>query len=122
MNAQRILDQATAQGQSALSEAQSKQILEEYGVPVVRETVVSTPEEACQAANDSGYPVVLKALGAKLTHKSERGLVRLNLASENAVAEAAEALAGIAGDDLEGFLVQPQIQGRRRVTPTSRDV
>ncbi len=113
MNAQRILDQATAQGQSALSEAQSKRILEEYGVPVVRETVVSTPEEACQAANDSGYPVVLKALGAKLTHKSERGLVRLNLASENAVAEAAEALAGIAGDDLEGFLVQPQIQGRR---------
>ena len=123
MQAQNILEQAMNQGQTSLSEAQSKQILDEYSVPVVKETIASTPDEACRAAEEFGYPVVLKALGAKLTHKSERGLVRLNLASEKAVREAAEQLAQDAGDDLEGLLVQPQVQGRREfVAGFFRDV
>ena len=60
-----------------------------------------------------GFPVVLKGLGARLTHKTERGLVRLNLKDPGEVRSAAAAVASAAGEDLEGYLIQPLAAGRR---------
>ena len=64
-------------------------------------------------ARQIGFPVVLKGLGAKLTHKTERGLVRMNLKTAGEVGEAARRVADAAGNDLEGFLLQPMLPGRR---------
>jgi acyl-CoA synthetase (NDP forming) len=113
MNAAALIQAAMAQGLSALTEAQSKQILRQYGIPVVEEKIAATPAAAAAAAGRIGFPVVLKGLGARLTHKTERGLVRLNLQSEAEVTAAAAAVAAAAGSDLEGFLLQPQLPGRR---------
>ena len=113
MDIQTLLDQAKKEGRSALTEAQAKQILNLYGVPVASESVASTPEEAVQSAEKFGFPVVLKGLGSKLTHKTERGLVHLNLKDSEAVLSAARAISVAAGDDLEGYLVSPMIKGRR---------
>jgi acyl-CoA synthetase (NDP forming) len=97
----------------ALSEYDSKQLLAPYGIPVVPETRVESAVEAVAAAEKTGYPVVLKGLGKALMHKTERNLVHLNLWDKAAVESAAAAIAENAGDLLEGFLVQPQIAGKR---------
>ena len=96
-----------------LTEAQSKELLKNYGVPVVEEAIAITPEEAAAVAQAFGFPVVLKGLGTKLTHKTERGLVKLNLSSAEDVKSACLDIQKSAGADLEGFLLQPQLQGRR---------
>ena len=110
---EQIIVKAKTEKRSALTEAQSKQILARYGIPVVEETVALTPDDAVKAAETFGYPVVLKGSGSKLTHKTERGLVYLNLLTREALLEAASDISRSAGDDLEGYLVQPMVRGRR---------
>ena len=97
----------------SLTEAQSKKLLKRYGVPVLEETVVLTIEEAIAKAGVIGFPVVVKGLGVKLTHKTERGLVKLNLRSAEDVKSACLDIKKSAGEDLEGFLLQPLIEGKR---------
>jgi acyl-CoA synthetase (NDP forming) len=113
MEIKKLLAQAKKEGRTALTEAEAKQVLNLYGVPVISETVACTAEEAAQAAQAFGFPVVVKGLGNKLTHKTERGLVHLNLKTAEAVRESAGAIAAAAGNDLEGYLVAPMIQGKR---------
>ncbi|MBN2438785.1 MAG: acetate--CoA ligase family protein [Deltaproteobacteria bacterium] len=113
MDAAELIRKAKAEGRTALTEAESKEVLRQFGVPVVAESVASTPEEAAATAQAIGFPVVLKGLGTKLTHKTERGLVRLNLKDDGDVRRAAAAVGASAGADLEGYLIQPMLSGRR---------
>ncbi len=108
-----MIMKARAEGRKTLTEAESKEVLGQFGVPVVKETTARSPEEAIQKARNTGFPVVLKGLGAKLAHKTERGLVFLNLNSEEEVKNAATAAATAAGADLEGYLIQPMLSGHR---------
>lgn len=86
----------------ALSEHGSKQLLASYGIPVTRDVLVSTSADAVRAAQQIGYPVVLKACGADLVHKSDVDLVRLGLTNAAAVRGAH---AELAGRGSEGVLV-----------------
>lgn len=113
MNNYDVIKKAKTAGRNTLTEAESKNILKEYGVPVVGETAVFTVDEAVAAAERVGYPVVLKGLGSRLIHKTERGLVCLNLQDHKQVRAAAGQIVKGAGQDLEGFLVQPMVEGRR---------
>jgi len=100
---------------ATLSEADSKQLLASYGVPVLDERTVASAAEAIAAADDVGYPVVAKLCGASIAHKTERGLVRLGLHDEQAVAVAAdELLAAARPEDGEvGVLIAPMVRGTR---------
>jgi acyl-CoA synthetase (NDP forming) len=109
----KIIKTAKNEGRKALTEEESKSILKAYGVPVVQGMVVRTEHHAIEQARQTGYPVVLKGLGARLTHKTERGVVWLNLGSEDDVRRAAKAISQNAGADLEGYLVQPMLSGHR---------
>ncbi len=100
---------------STLDEAASKRLLAAYGVPVVSERAAADAAGAVHAAEETGFPVVLKALGSRLTHKSDRGLVRLALRSAAEVRAAAAEITAAAGSDLEGLLVQPMLAGRREL-------
>ena len=113
MDPKELIARAKTEGRTALTEAESKQILRTYGVSVVEEAVAATPEEAAVVAASFGFPVVLKGLGARLTHKTERGLVHLNLRDPQEVLAAAKSVTELAGADLEGYLIQPLVQGRR---------
>jgi acyl-CoA synthetase (NDP forming) len=113
MRPNELIRQAESRGRQTLTEAESKDFLSGYGIPVVREYVAGDPESAAERAKDLGFPVVVKGLGAKLTHKTERGLVRLNLTDRDQVVRAARDIGQSAGEDLEGYLVQPQVHGRR---------
>lgn len=108
-----IIEKAKSQKRTTLTEAEAKEVLKQYGIPVVEEKVVNTIKEAESAAGQTRYPVVLKGLGSRLTHKTEKGLVRLNLKSKNDVRSAAIYIKETAGNDLEGFLVQPMLEGKR---------
>ncbi|MDQ1277615.1 MAG: hypothetical protein QG555_655 [Thermodesulfobacteriota bacterium] len=113
MNNYDVVKKARAAGRNTLTEAESKSILKEYGVPVVEEAAVFSVDAAVAAAERIGYPVVLKGLGARLTHKTEKGLVHLNLQDHEQVRAAAVIIVKGAGEDLAGFLVQPMVAGKR---------
>ena len=113
VQANRMIDATLASGRNALLEDDAKKLLAGFGVPIVDERRVSDADGAVRAACDLGFPVVLKAMGTTLTHKTEKGLVRVGLAGEADVRTAAAALMDLAGDALEFLLVQPQITGKR---------
>lgn len=96
-----------------LSEYESKKLLKQFGVPVVTEKSAVNETEALVAADSLGYPVVLKAFGSKILHKTDRNLLYLNLANADAVRRAVRSVTRRAADDLEGFLIQPYLSGKR---------
>lgn len=98
---------------TTLNEAQSKALLKQYGIPVVDEQIVQSGNEAVTAVQALGYPVAIKAMGSTLAHKTERGLVILNVNGPDGVHNAIETLRTRAGDELDGFLVQAQMSGVR---------
>jgi acyl-CoA synthetase (NDP forming) len=96
----RALD--TAQG--ALPYGLARRLLEEGGLRFCREAIVAGADEAVRAAERIGYPVVVKADAAGLTHKTEAGGVVLDVAGADAVRAACAALMSRAG--AERFVVQ----------------
>ena len=68
-----------AAGGRTLTEREAKEVLALYGVPVVGERVAQSVDEAVNAAGSLGYPVVLKVESPDLPHKTEAGVVQLNL-------------------------------------------
>lgn len=100
-----------------LSEHESKQLLASAGVPIPEERLVADPEAAVAAAEELGYPVALKLCGRGIAHKTERGLVRLELVGEEQVREHAhDLLARRLPDESDAqILVQRMVQGRREL-------
>jgi acetyl-CoA synthetase (ADP-forming) len=100
-----------------LSEAASKALLGAHGVPIAQERIVDDPAAAGAAAAELGFPVVVKLNGDRIAHKTERGLVRLNLGTREAVERAGTDLLAVAGpDDGEvALLVAPMVQGNREL-------
>ncbi|WP_028811017.1 acetate--CoA ligase family protein [Streptomyces flavidovirens] len=91
-----------------LSEHAAKQLLRAYGIRVPREQLVTSAAAAVRAAGLVGYPVVMKASGPQLAHKSELGLVKVGLTSASQIRDAYRELTDIAryeGIALDGVLV-----------------
>ncbi len=76
----------------ALTEWRSKEILKHYSIPVTREVLVGSADEAAAAAKAIGFPVALKIMSPQLLHKSDFGGVVLNLQEEEEVRDAYEEL------------------------------
>lgn len=91
----------------SLSEPDSKAALRAASVPVPEAALTSSVNIAAQHAGTIGYPVVLKAVGPGLAHKTEVGGVALGLADERGVRDAARRLMRIAG--AEALLVEKMI-------------
>lgn len=113
MKPSEIIAQAIKEKRAALTEAEAKQVLKHYNIPVVNENIVNDIKYLNESARKMGYPLVLKGLGSKLTHKTERGLVKLNIKTPEDLQAAAIYIKDAAGDDLEGFLLQPMLEGKR---------
>lgn len=105
-----------AAGNRPLVEREAKALLSLYGIPTVRETLVTSPEDAVTAARAIGYPTVLKIESPDLPHKTEAGGVLLGIADDEAVRagyvqimESAHAYKPDAA--LAGVLVQEMVTG-----------
>ena len=101
-------DQASSQ--RVLDEYVSKQMLAKAGLPMVAEFTASDLEQTAGAAQDLGYPLVIKGLVPDLVHKTEMDMVRLDLDDEAKLQSAARELL----DKMDGggeLLIQRQIKG-----------
>ena len=113
--AARLIDGARAGGHLVLSEHDAKRVLSCYGIPVTREVLVADRSEVLAAAGEIGYPLVMKACSGEIPHKTEKGLLRLDLRSDpEALAAFDKITAGMHG--LSGaVLVQEMVAGRREL-------
>ena len=111
----KLIDDALKEGRFQLSEFESKQVLASYGLPVTAEILVKTPDELIKAAAKIGYPLVIKACSRDIAHKTEKGLIRLDVRND---AEALTAFGEIV-DSMNGaektLLVQQMIKGQREL-------
>lgn len=98
-----------------LSEAQSKDLLATFGLPVLDERIVANASDAVAASEDIGGACVLKLCGDAIAHKTERNLVRLGLAGAPQVRSAAQDLLDRARpeDGDVALLVAPMVQATR---------
>ena len=101
-------------GRTILTEYESKELLAAYGIPTVETRVARSVDEAVEAAEDIGYPVVIKLDSETITHKTDVGGVRLNLANADEVREAYEDMKRRVSDeyspeDFAGVTVQPMV-------------
>ncbi len=108
-----ILANARSTNRDLLTEYESKQMLAAYDLPVTDTRLAQSPDEATSHARALGYPVVLKLHSSTVTHKSDRGGVKLNLKDDQAVRVAySEIQAAFAGDNaFLGVTVQPMVRG-----------
>jgi acyl-CoA synthetase (NDP forming) len=110
--ADQLIAGAAAAGRTALSEIESKKVLEAIGIPSAIPEPAASADEAARIAERIGFPVVLKVLSPEVTHKSEVGGVALNLRSTAEVRTAFERIrSGLAAKmpraRFEGVAVQP---------------
>jgi acetyltransferase len=109
----RVLAAVRAANRALLTEAEAKEVLDAYGVPVTPTIACPTEEEAVTAARRLGYPVVVKLLSTTITHKSDVGGVQLGLTDDSAVRGAFRAIQTnmqrVSTGCFEGVTVQPMI-------------
>ena len=113
-DAQLIIQNAIKNGQRALDEHESKEVLKAYGIPVTKEEVVLSEEDALSFANSSGFPVVLKGCSSEILHKSGKGLIYLNLNSEEEIRRCFNSIRESAEEDTP-VLVQEMVPGNREI-------
>jgi acetyltransferase len=102
------ITRALSLGRPTLSESESKQLLAAWGVPSARERRANSAEAAVAAAEQLGFPVALKLDSPDILHKTEAGVVRLNLRDATQVRTAyTEILA-----NANGYLTTLPVDGR----------
>jgi acetyltransferase len=114
---QALVDKVRASGRTILTEYESKQVLAAYNIPTVETRLATTIDEAVTVAGEIGYPVVLKLNSETITHKTDVGGVRLDLANADEVRTAFRAIESAvtqkaSPDDFHGVTVQPMISLR----------
>jgi acetate---CoA ligase (ADP-forming) len=111
---------------TALSEQDSKALLEVYGIAVPKERVVSSPGEAAKAAKRIGFPVVMKIVSADILHKSDLGLVAVGVRDEDDAKRVYKRMMARAGKaapqaKIDGVLVAEMVQGIETVVGIAHD-
>jgi acyl-CoA synthetase (NDP forming) len=109
-----------------INEAEAKRLLGAAGVPFAPERVARSRDEAVAAAQEIGFPVVLKVLSAEIAHKSEAGGVALGLRNADEVASGYDAMMArvrerVPNARIEGALVARMIEGIETVIGVKRD-
>jgi len=114
-SAAKIIENALRENRRSLSEYEAKLVLSFYNFPVVREILVENREEMQKAAQQIGYPLVVKGCSHEVAHKTEKGLIRTDIRND---IEALEAFDEIS-KKLKGYqgavLLQEMVQGRREL-------
>lgn len=111
---EKIVAGARDAGRTILTEFESKALLDAYGIPTVETRLAATADEAVELADYFGYPVVLKLNSQTITHKTDVGGVRLNLAGAEEVRRAFEEMErsiaeNFSPEDFAGATVQPMV-------------
>ncbi|MCK4762451.1 MAG: acetate--CoA ligase family protein [Candidatus Aminicenantes bacterium] len=114
--AEKILQNGKDAGKKMLSAAQVYEILGCYGIPAADWRTAGDAAAAAEAAEETGFPVVLKADSEKIVHKSDEGGVALNLADAASVKAAAEEMEKKFGKEGLQFFIQKFMPGGGKET------
>lgn len=109
-----MLEQIRATGRTILTEYESKQVLEAYDIPTTPTRLARTADEAARIAEEIGFRVVLKLNSETITHKTDVGGVRLDLATTDEVRNAFTTMEAAVSEkfspeDFLGVTVQPML-------------
>jgi len=111
----KIIGNALRKGQKTLSEYEAKQVLATYDIPVTREILLTDKNNLEKAILKIGYPLVMKGCSAQIAHKTEKGLIHVDIRTIKEAKKAFnEIMAGLKGFD-GGVLLQQMIKGRREL-------
>ncbi|NQU13204.1 MAG: acetate--CoA ligase family protein [Desulfobacteraceae bacterium] len=110
-----LIENAARRGQTALSEYESKQVLNAYGIPVTREILVNDVEGLLKATQEIGYPLVLKGCSSEIAHKTEKGLIKVDIRNDDEAEAAFEQITTGASGPENAILVQEMVQGQREL-------
>ncbi len=108
-----VVAAAVAQGLGALDEWQAKALLAAYGITVPEGALACDEDEAVVIARRLDGPVAIKAVGSHIGHKTERGLVALDLRGDEAVRSAARSLLALTEGQDARLLVERMVRGAR---------
>jgi acetyl-CoA synthetase (ADP-forming) len=110
-----IIQKALRKGRKALSEHESKQVLAAYQIPVTEEILVRKRSDVKKATSAVGYPLVMKGCSAEIAHKTEKGLIHVDVRSEKeALSAFDEIMSKMSGHDGD-VLIYKMIKGRREL-------
>jgi len=109
-----IIEKALKEGRTTLSEYESKQVLASYGIPVTRELIVDNVQDLINATKEIGYPLVLKGCSSDIAHKTEKGLIKVDIRNEDEAKAAFEEIAANIGAE-DAILVQEMVKGQREL-------
>lgn len=107
-----IIASAHQSNRKSFDEFTAKKILKHYGIPISNERRVESEEGALSASEKIGYPVALKVCDSEILHKTEKGLVFLNLDNPEKVKDAFRKIKASAGENA-GILVTEMVMGER---------
>lgn len=108
----KMFDSIKKDGRKTLTVEESLKVLETYGVPVVEYETAKTAEDAVDASEKIGYPVVMKVISKKATHKTDVGGVAIGLQTDKEVEDAFSKMKNKvkkASADFDGVLIQPMV-------------
>lgn len=110
-----MLTEVRQSGRTILTEYESKRVLAAYDIPTVETRLARSADEAADIAEAIGYPVVLKLNSETITHKTDVGGVRLDLATASEVRHAYNTMeqavtTKYSADDFLGVTVQPMLR------------
>ena len=113
--AAKIIEAALRKGRKTLSEYEAKQVLAAYDIPVTREALVKDKTRLDAALGKIGFPLVMKGCSAEIAHKTEKGLIHVDIRTTTEARKAfREIMAGLEGFE-GGALIQEMIKGRREL-------
>lgn len=109
------IEKALKEGRTTLSEYESKQVLAEYQIPVTKEVLVNDAKALARAGQEIGYPVVLKGCSSDIIHKTEKGLIWVDIRNEEEASSAFEEIMGNMSGPEDAVLVQEMVKGQREL-------
>ena len=113
-----IMSRARTEGRRQLRSDEAGALLEAYGIRTAKARFVRTLADLGPAATDVGFPIVLKAVGPDIVHKTDLQAVLLGVRGEKELMNDARRMSrrlGERGLALEGFLVQEFVEGGKEV-------
>jgi acetyl coenzyme A synthetase (ADP forming)-like protein len=110
-DARQVVEAALERGGGWLTPIEAQETASAFGIPVAAARIASSADDAVAAARAIGFPVVLKAAGPDILHKSDVGGVKLNLRDAEAVASAFRGMARRLRGRMAGAIVQRMVPG-----------
>ena len=116
----KVFDRVKKEGRTNLLEEEGLEILSAYGFPLPKSILAKTEDEAVEAANNIGYPTVMKIASPQIVHKSDAGGVKVNLSSDEEVRDAFKVIVDNAKkyDDkaeIKGVLIVEMVKGGKEM-------